>query len=455
MRNPDSRWNNFLSITIFLLVFLGTWSVVTLYQTQGFTSLYFLCFTCGIGAVVLAIIRFLCGFKTKKVAAATLINLFFVECLFQVIGWLNLFPAGIDIAVFSVPYGRVIKNAEGPKNSDIMNRYGWHYPNSELKTDSRKIALIGDSFIEGLQIKAKYNVGELLENTLNSQGHKELYQVYSFGIGGSGPAQYYELLKHSVKYYNVKEAYIFIFLGNDLQNMAMMRPNGNIEDPKLRIQYIMGSDNKISLHPDSKKAVAAFNTHIDDNRKSMFINFPATVTSYLMTPAILRLILSKLVNKKDIEVPLETSRSPIINDMIAFGLSPFNYRPSNDPEVAKATVLAKEVLTMCKKFSDSNNVVLRFVTIPWFCGDFYNQGDTNTWSTTFDGIDLLQFEKHLVDWAKEEGVSLLPIGAFLKSKGLTVSEIKALYFASGKGHWTEKGHRFYAEAIYENIYKQP
>lgn len=441
--------NTFLTIMIGLSVLLGICTGINLFLTLGFGSLYFLFLSCLTVAVILIFVRLRSNFAVKKISIMIIVNILLVELFFQLIGWLNLFPSGIDVAVFSVPYGRIIKNGEGPKNSDIMNRYGWHYPYHEWASGSINIGLIGDSFIDGLQVKSTSNIGVRLEEFLKA---KDTRRVFSFGIGGSGPAQYFELLKHAIKFYGIKEAFIFIFLGNDIQNSAAIRPNGEKENPSYRIQYLLSSNGLLVLHPDSKKAIELFNRRLDDNRKSMLINFPATVSSHLITPSVVRLLLAAFSETRKNTVTQDSIRSQFSQDLAGFGLSPINYKPESDTEAFQAIKITKEILIQCKKHCDSNGVVLRLVTIPWFSSDFYEQQDKTNWKTSFKEYDLLQFEKNIVNWTNENDISLLPMGLYMQNKKLTVNDIEKLYFA-GKGHWTIAGHQFFAQALYESYYK--
>ena len=79
-----------------------------------------------------------------------------------------------------------------------INSDGW---NSQHKTFPRqkspgkkRIAVIGDSYVEGFGVDFNQNMAELLEKQLGS----DQYEVFRFGIGGAPMSQYLHLLRHEV-----------------------------------------------------------------------------------------------------------------------------------------------------------------------------------------------------------------------------------------------------------------
>lgn len=79
-----------------------------------------------------------------------------------------------------------------------------------------KIAIIGDSFVEGFQVDSDKSIGRLLENNL------EKYEVYEFGFSGYNFFNYVELYKK----FNL-EHFKYVFIVIDANDLQSKRPEKN------------------------------------------------------------------------------------------------------------------------------------------------------------------------------------------------------------------------------------
>jgi len=94
-------------------------------------------------------------------------------------------------------------NAEYSINNHGFNSSKDYFFDTNLKS---KIALIGDSFVEGFQVDVTKSIGRLIENT------KLNYEIYEFGISGFNFFDYIELYeKYNLQ--NFKK--VFIILDKD------------------------------------------------------------------------------------------------------------------------------------------------------------------------------------------------------------------------------------------------
>lgn len=93
-----------------------------------------------------------------------------------------------------------------------INNDGWNSPInyfSKKKPGIRRIAVIGDSYIEALQVDVEKSYSNLLADSLGSK-----YEVYSFGIAGSPLSQYLHVSRYVEKKYS-PDIYIFNLIHND------------------------------------------------------------------------------------------------------------------------------------------------------------------------------------------------------------------------------------------------
>lgn len=110
--------------------------------------------------------------------------------------------------------GIYIKNKNIKANYNI-NQQGWNSINNyrENKEDNVfRIAIIGDSFVESLQIDATKSFSYLLENRLENK----MVEVYPIAHSGSNLIQYLHFMKYSKDKYN-PNLFIVNIVGNDFE----------------------------------------------------------------------------------------------------------------------------------------------------------------------------------------------------------------------------------------------
>lgn len=97
------------------------------------------------------------------------------------------------------------------KRQWTINNYGWN-SSIEYSPDhagKRLVAIIGDSYIEGLQVEPENNISRKLSSRLAGS-----YEVYSFGISRAPLSQYLNLLRYVNKYFQ-PEIVVFNIVHND------------------------------------------------------------------------------------------------------------------------------------------------------------------------------------------------------------------------------------------------
>ena len=88
------------------------------------------------------------------------------------------------------------------------NNYGYVNNNPYSKNSSPSFVIIGDSYVEALQVNFNHSIGGLLANKYGSNN------VYTLGISGSALSQYEAFLKFAEVEFNPK-SYIFVIIEND------------------------------------------------------------------------------------------------------------------------------------------------------------------------------------------------------------------------------------------------
>lgn len=129
------------------------------------------------------------------------------------------FKSGIGNHYLPDQQGRFIKGIDSEINAQFrINSAGWNSPHEytiEAIDDVFRIAVIGDSYVEALQVDYDQSFPYLLEKSLNKSG-KCQFEVLSFGHSGANLMQYLSVLKHAVVYYN-PDLVVFNLVHNDFQ----------------------------------------------------------------------------------------------------------------------------------------------------------------------------------------------------------------------------------------------
>ncbi len=94
-----------------------------------------------------------------------------------------------------------------------INNHGWNaaidYQFEKVDSTTFRIAVIGDSYVEALNLDVDKSFVSNLNKSLNN------IEVYSFGIGGSPMSQYMHFCRYVEKMY-APDAYIFVLANNDI-----------------------------------------------------------------------------------------------------------------------------------------------------------------------------------------------------------------------------------------------
>ena len=133
--------------------------------------------------------------------------------------------------------GTYIKGKNEEINANFrINVQGWNSPHdyTEAKPDEIfRIAVIGDSFVEALQVDFDDSFPYLMENYLNQKSAKTAFQVYSFGHSGASLAHYSKVLAFIGKKYK-PDLVIIKIIHNDF--MESFEGYGRVDNWSLKDQ---------------------------------------------------------------------------------------------------------------------------------------------------------------------------------------------------------------------------
>ena len=385
--------------------------------------------------------------RLKQNLLLLLVSLLVIELFLEGVAWAGLLP-GVNTKQ-RLPWGRVYWTGEGRGNG-IRNRHGWYYPGFNLTTTNR-IALIGDSFVEAVEIKRGDNLGVRLGGQL--AGPWKDYSVLSLGNHGTGPAHYLEVLQYAHRNFQVREAVLVLYLGNDLTDCSAAMALHVVND---FLYYRLDPAGRLTLTPADEAKRTAYAASLGAPHQPPWLQTPWILTSHCMSLQIPLSIRDKLALRRRGQaggqpggfVPMDTSLA-----QLGLKAAPFAVDP--DPASREAMTILTALLQRSADFCAEHSIKLRLVTVPFFPPDFYASQQGTAWSSRIGDHDFLKPERDIAAWAGQHHISVLPLGEWMQRQKLDVSAIRSLYFTGGSGHFTEAGHRFIAGAMAANFYATP
>jgi lysophospholipase L1-like esterase len=102
-----------------------------------------------------------------------------------------------------------------------INKYGWRDKDWSIQKPKNtfRIAVLGDSFVEALQVEQEYTFLYLLENTLNKEFSCKV-ELMNFGRSGFTQSEELLVLKHYVSAFAPDMVLLFFFPGNDITDIS-------------------------------------------------------------------------------------------------------------------------------------------------------------------------------------------------------------------------------------------
>lgn len=172
--------------------------------------------------------------------AIGLIAVFVVgEILARTVLPISTFRSSYDqlLGVRRVPNQTARYVSEDYSTTIVINSEGYHdfeHP-IEKPTNTYRIAIIGDSYVEGLQVGRNKNFTYLLEQRLGQQSTSgKKFEVLNFGVSGFGISQYYRLLEVEVMKYKPDMVIMAVYTGNDFYN-SIFELEGDVYKPYYKI----------------------------------------------------------------------------------------------------------------------------------------------------------------------------------------------------------------------------
>jgi hypothetical protein len=301
----------------------------------------------------------------------------------------------------------------------------------------RRIALLGDSFLEGLQVPFEQSVTSLLENRLSGA------EVMSFGVSGTGTARQYLALRHYALPYKPDIVVLFFFAGNDISdNSARLQGKPYLPYPAVtptgKLARQPGGEPLFTPFADRSSRLSAVTAILKDHWKSY--RFVRELVD--QSPGVNRV----LYELKLTSTPPEAVNAPTAEQ---FGFYEI-YRSELRPEWAEAWDITQELILATHKAAVSNRSQFLVVLIPaaWEVYAEHWEGVLQRLPAMRDAaLDLERPSKRLAAFLTAHAVPFVNLLPEFRS---AASDSPPLY-VKNDAHWTFEGHRLATKVVAENL----
>jgi hypothetical protein len=329
--------------------------------------------------------------------------------------------------------------SEGYINSHGFRDYERSY---EKPANSFRILILGDSYVEALQVALENAFPALLEKKLNENSTAPKFEVLNLGQSGFGTADaYMRYLNVGVKY--SPDLVLLAFLtGNDIQDNSKFLDREN-----LRFYFVFDDQHRLVL---DRSLMDRYERSLNISRRVFqYIKRNSYLASLISERFyLLRLQIRDRYLRRSVVGGEQSGSKPKIDEF-----SPLNIYLSNQSNHWKQ---AFDVTTglLCK-FRDSveaNGSQFLLVTLsnaeqvhPELQRRLRNEYDAD--------FDFDQPDRLLEEFAKRKHIPHLNLVPFFREYHLQTGNYLHGFGGGKGGHWNENGHRLAAEKIFEFLKK--
>jgi hypothetical protein len=354
---------------------------------------------------------------------------------------------GPNVSIVPVIYDENVGALNQPGYSDIfssegfshfsINSEGWRDIDRAIKKPegTYRIAIVGDSYIEALQVERESMITSILENILSSKSSSHSYEVIPFGMSGADAAVALQVLRHKVMKFS-PDLVIYAFLdGNDLRDSVR-----ELQNIPFKPYYTF--DGKGELRLDASFAEYILRTKRGISRKfHVFARAKSKLYSYSVYRIFPQIKLWLYKPKKDL-APFKNKEKLAKLVKAKPALSGGGFYEDPPKGVYKlAWNITEQLMLEMKSLCESKNI--KFMVL----------GVTSSNQVYFIE-DLVPYdvhypEKRLLRFSERENMGYLP----LSQKFYQIHKEQGIIFHGTKenpgGHWNEAGHKYAAKYLEE------
>jgi len=326
--------------------------------------------------------------------------------------------------------------SEGHGNIAI-NSNGFRGPElSKAKSkNSFRIAVLGDSFIEALQVNAADSFCCQLQSILNktSPATRE-YEVINCGVSGYGTAQELQMLQNYVLPLAPDAVLLAVFPGNDIRNNLRV-----LENDEARPYYTIEPDNELRLDVSFRTSLL-FTT-----ASSEYEQIKAAVVNESRF-----LQMAKHIRQHGLSGDKQVGPAGTEDALLeALDAAPYVYRQPEALEHVEAWNITERLIQEIAKTCDGAGIaflVFNVSTPPQVYPDSIVQKKL---LDRFNVPDLFYAERRLKNFCEKSSITFFPLASHLQSEANDSHQFLHGFSNTrlGTGHWNEQGHQLAARLV--------
>ena len=297
-----------------------------------------------------------------------------------------------------------------------------------------RIAVLGDSYAEALQVPQEQTFWAIAEERLNrceKRGGKRV-EFINFGVSGYGTAQELLVLRHKAWKYNPDFVLLAFVTGNDVRNNSKSLQQGN------RPYFVFHGD-RLQLDTSYMKATSY---RLKTSRLGQAVYY------LLAHSRIAQLIYQvSLLTHQRKQAQTEKAGSNIAG--FETGLDSYVYRIPSTPEWIEAWRVTEAILRLMNAEVKERDSDLLVVTLSSSIQVNPDAETRERFEAALGVEDLFYPDRRIADFADQEGIHRLTLAPYLLN--LAEANGRCLHGFSNTapctGHWNQYGHRAAGERI--------
>lgn len=305
-----------------------------------------------------------------------------------------------------------------------------------------RVAVLGDSFAEAMQVEQDRTFWSVLERRLNACA-KQKVEVLNFGVSGYGTAQELIQLHRDVWQYDPDIILLAFFTGNDVRN-NQRELNGNAPAP-----YYSVRDGRLVLDDSFRAELASL------RRTGMMRDVRDAYGSLRNHSRLLQLITQVRVGLRqkvqperemaDVEKRAATGTEPGIDEAV--------YAPPRDARWEEAWRTTEALLTAMRDEVKAHGKKLWIVTLSTGIQVHPDQRFRAEFAKRAGVTDLFYPDRRVAAAAERDGVPVITLAPVMAEWAARTG--KALHgfpnSVPGFGHWNEEGNRLAGDLIAQQM----
>lgn len=300
-----------------------------------------------------------------------------------------------------------------------INSYGWRDKEWSLKKppDIYRVAVLGDSFVDALQVELSSSFLALTEYRLN-RDHKIKVELMNFGRSGYTQTEELLILKNHVVRFSPDIVLLFFFPGNDISDVSKetaanpVRPFYSFSEEQ---ELILDTSFTKTRQFKSKKFINRFKRH-----SALISLFAERYNAYQVSTKVNALSMRKLggflslCTAKPEEVYLK------------------NYQ------------LNKTLIAAMAKHCKDKGIKFMLVTLPTIA---YMPNIENEYTSIDPTFNANYFEDDLRDYAELLKIEYLGLQRLFREAYKNLGSFLHFQINGSWGHWNYQGHKIVADAV--------